>query len=230
MTSPSSSQRSQSAFVHSDHPVTSTLHHDAQYHGLHPDQYRQSPTADLFYDLYIAALVDSDWPEEPRGLDTSLFLPEPCTANELFYLPPRIQKYWIKSLYKELKGLIVDEEAFDKNVTAPPGVQVLPVKDVYKCKIQSDGTIDKLKVRIAIRGDLDKDAIGENNWAPAITFIILKLFLAEAARLGLRIYQIDFISAYLQALMDRPVYVRFPAKWAKPTRSRQAYHKGVHCL
>ena len=76
--------------MHSDSSASSPLHHDAQYHGLHPDQYRQTPTADLFYNLYIAALVDSDWPEEPRGLDTSLFLPEPRTATKLFYLPPHV--------------------------------------------------------------------------------------------------------------------------------------------
>ena len=42
--------------------------------------------------------------------------------------------------------------------------------------------VDKLKVRIAIRGDLDKDAMDEDNSAPLVSFRLLKMFLAEAAR------------------------------------------------
>ena len=88
------------------------------------------------------------------------------------------------------------------------------MKDVNKCKILSDGTVDKLKVRIAIQGDLDFDAIGKNNWTPVIKFQVPKLFIAKAATLGLPIYQVNFIIAYLQAKMERAVYVMFPSKWA----------------
>ena len=185
------------------------------HHEFHYDQYdtRLHRNADLLYDAIIATAVDPIYPDSPHGMDPSPFLPEPSRSSDLFNLPAHILKYWVQSFSKELRGLFLVEQAFDKNVQLPAGASVLPVKDVYKVKISSDGTIDKLKVRIAIRGDLDQDAIGENNWAPAITFIILKLFLAEAARLGLPVYQVDFVSAYLQSLMDRPVYVMFPAKW-----------------
>ena len=33
---------------------------------------------------------------------------------------------------------------------------VTPYMDVYKAKFQSDGSLDKLKVRIVVRGDLKK--------------------------------------------------------------------------
>ena len=41
--------------------------------------------------------------------------------------------------------------------------------------------VDKLKVRIAIHGDLDKDAVDEDNSAPLASFRLLKMFLEEAA-------------------------------------------------
>jgi hypothetical protein len=62
--------------------------------------------------------------------------------------------------------------------------------------------VDKLKVRIAIRGDLDQGAMEEDNSSPLASFCLLKVFLSEASRLQKRVYQADFIGAYLQANMD----------------------------
>ena len=62
--------------------------------------------------------------------------------------------------------------------------------------------VEKLKVRIAIRGDLDKGAKDKDNSAPLASFRLLKIFIAEAARRKCRIFQTDFVGAYLQAYMD----------------------------
>ena len=37
--------------------------------------------------------------------------------------------------------------------------------DVYKAKIQSDGTIDKLKLRIVVRGDLHNKEMVGGTWS-----------------------------------------------------------------
>jgi Reverse transcriptase (RNA-dependent DNA polymerase) len=70
-----------------------------------------------------------------------------------------------------------------------------------------------LKIRIAIRGDLDQGALEEDNSAPLASFRLLKVFVADAARQRKRIYQSDFIAAYLQSRMDRIVYVRLPIEF-----------------
>ena len=42
------------------------------------------------------------------------------------------------------------------------GEPVTPCMDVYKSKIQSDGSLDKLKQRIVVRGDLqNKESVGD---------------------------------------------------------------------
>ncbi len=74
--------------------------------------------------------------------------------------------------------------------------------------------VDKLKVRITIRGDMDKGAVDEDNSAPLASFRLLKVFLAEAAHRKRHVYQADYVGAYLQADMDRRVFVRLPADWA----------------
>ena len=61
------------------------------------------------------------------------------------------------------------------------GEPVTPCMDFYKAKIQSDGSLDKLKLRIVVRGDLqNKEMVGEN-WSPIASMRNLKYLLADTA-------------------------------------------------
>ena len=82
--------------------------------------------------------------------------------------------------------------------------------EVHKIKIQSDGTLDKGKVRIVARGDLQNKWENEDNWSPTTSQKGLKLFVADAAKNKARIRQLDFISAFLQAPVRRKTYVQLP--------------------
>ena len=53
------------------------------------------------------------------------------------------------------KTFIVQEPENGQNLT--------PCMDVYKYKIQSDGSLDKIRLRIAVRGDIqNKHLVGDN--------------------------------------------------------------------
>ena len=110
--------------------------------------------------------------------------------------------------------MLLHNDTFEK-ATQYRGEPVVPCKAVHKTKLRSDGMIDKLKVRIAICGNFDHGARDEDNWAPLASFRLIKIFLAEAARRKRRIYQADFVGAYLQGYMDRLVYVMLPSEWAE---------------
>ena len=49
-----------------------------------------------------------------------------------------------------------------------------PCMDVYKSKIQSDGSLDKLKSRIVVRGDLNNKYLIGDNWSPVDSMKTLK--------------------------------------------------------
>ena len=79
--------------------------------------------------------------------------------------------------------------------------------DVYKAKIQSDGSLDKLKLRIVVRGDLqDKEMVGDT-WSPTASMRTLKYFIAYASKHIARVHQLDFIGALLQAKVNNRVFV-----------------------
>jgi hypothetical protein len=86
---------------------------------------------------------------------------------------------------------------------------VIPTMETIKVKIKSDGSLDKLKCRIAVRGDLQDTAV-EDSWSPTALFRSLKMFLADAARNRCRIHQLDFVGAFLQANVRGRIFVSLP--------------------
>ena len=61
--------------------------------------------------------------------------------------------------------------------------------DVYKAKIQSYGSLDKLKLIIVVRGDLKNKEIIGDTWSPTASMSTLKLFLADTTKHKARIHQ-----------------------------------------
>ena len=77
------------------------------------------------------------------------------------------------------------------------GEPVTPCMDVYKASIQSDGSLDKLKLRIVVRRDLrNKEMVGDT-WSPTASMRTLKYFLTDVAKHKSRLHQLDFIGEFL---------------------------------
>ena len=51
---------------------------------------------------------------------------------------------------------------------------VTPCMDIYKVKIQSDGILDKLKLRTGVREDIEKKEFVGYNWSPTASMRPLK--------------------------------------------------------
>ena len=94
------------------------------------------------------------------------------------------------------------------------GEPVTPCMDVYKAKIQSDGSLDKLKVRILVRGDLQNKEMVGDTWSPTASMRTLNYFLAEEAKHKSRVHQLDFIGAFLQAKVKNRVSVKLDMRYA----------------
>ena len=86
--------------------------------------------------------------------------------------------------------------------------------DVYKAKIQSDGSLDKLKLRIVVRGDLQNKEMVGDTWSPTASMRTLKYFLADAAKHKARVHQLDFIGSFLQAKVKNRLFVKLDMRYA----------------
>ena len=125
------------------------------------------------------------------GSEVPHFIPEPRNFAEVIKLSENIKKTLLKATLKEIKNLINNQIFLieDQNKDEP----VTPCMDVYKAQIQSDGILDKLKLRIVVRGDLhNKEMVGDT-WSPTASMRNLKYFLADEAKNKARAHQLYFI-------------------------------------
>ena len=145
------------------------------------------------------------------GSEVSHFIPEPRNFAEVQKMSENIKKPWLKATLKEITNLINNQTFLieDQNKGEP----VTPCMDVYKAKTQSDGSLDKLKLRIVVRGDLQNKEMVGDTWSPTSSTRTLKYFLADAAKNKARVHQLDFIGAYLKAKVKNRVFVKLEIRY-----------------
>ena len=85
--------------------------------------------------------------------------------------------------------------------------------DVYKANIQYDGSLDKLKLRIVVRGDLQNKEMVGDTWLPTASMRTLKYFLAGAAKHKARVHKLNFIGAFLQVKIKNRFFVKLDIRY-----------------
>ena len=86
------------------------------------------------------------------GSEFSHFIPEPGYVSEVTRLSVNTRKPWLKLTLKEINNLINNKTFLMEKLEK--GYTVTRYMGVYKEKIQYDGSLEELKLRISIIGDL----------------------------------------------------------------------------
>ena len=174
----------------------------------------KGPSSVKLAKAFHAEVIQQTKDVDARGSDASAFMPPPQNMVQVLKLKNfKIKKAWIASCGKEITTLIENDTFGFED--PPSGTKVIPVMEDLRVKILEDGMLDKLKVRIVVRGDLQKKLLEDiNNWSPTASHRSLKLFLANACKYKCRVRQLDFIGAYLQALMQTDVWIILPSYYA----------------
>ena len=82
-----------------------------------------------------------------------------------------------------------------------------------KQKIHSDGSLDKLKLRIVVKGDLQNKDVIVYTWEPTSSMMTLKYLLTDASQHKARVNQLDFIGALLKADVRNRVFVKLDIRY-----------------
>ena len=80
-------------------------------------------------------------------------------------------------------------------------------------KIQSDGSIDKLKLRIVVRGYIQNKELVGDTLSITASMRNLKYFLADSAKNKARVHQLDSIGASFQAKFKNRVFVKMDIRY-----------------
>ena len=120
------------------------------------------------------------------GSEVSHFIPEPRNFSEVTKFSDDIKKTWLKANLKDIKNLINNRTFI---VEDPEKYEpVTPFMDVYKAKIQSYGSLNKLKLIIVVRGYIQNKELVGDHWSPTAYMSTLKYFLVDAAKHKSRVH------------------------------------------
>ena len=146
------------------------------------------------------------------GSEVSYFIPDPKTFAEVTRFSDDIKKPWLKAMLKYIKNIIKNQTF---TVQYPEkGEPVTPCMDVLKAKIQSGESIDNIKLRIAVRADIQNKELIGYTWSPTASMSTLKYFLANAVKHKARVHQLYFIGAFLQEKCKNRVFVKLDSRHA----------------
>ena len=125
------------------------------------------------------------------GSEVSYFISDPRNFAEVTRFQDYIKKPWFKVILKEITKLINNKNFLVQD--PEKGEPVTPCMDVYKAKNQCDGSLDKLKLIIVVRGDLQHKELVGYTWSPTAYMRTLKYLFVDAVKHKSRVYQLYFI-------------------------------------
>ena len=123
-----------------------------------------------------------------------------------------INKPWIKATLKEIKNIIKNQNVLVQD--PEKGDPVTPCMDVYKAKIQSDVSLEKLKLIIVVRGDLKNKELFGDIWSPTSSMSTFKYISVDSVKYKARVHQLYFIGEFLQEQNKNRVFVKLDSRYA----------------
>jgi Reverse transcriptase (RNA-dependent DNA polymerase) len=101
-----------------------------------------------------------------------------------------------------------------KLVNLPEGRKAIGNKWVLKIKRLADGSIDRYKARLVVKGYTQQEGIDyEEIFSPVVRFTSIRLILATVAGLDLELHQMDVKTVFLNGNLEEEIYMEQPASF-----------------
>ena len=167
---------------------------------------QKSPEFSLWYELFsLSAVTGEDFlsKEVPRS-----YFDIPYMKNF---------KEWKKSYDLEMSSF---QRAGLRPVKPPPGVQILPLLEMFSIKYDALSGLLLPKSRFCIRGDKEKSEDGRKVglYSPVVSTDVIRTLFCIVVLFALKIRQMDIRTAFLNGSTPKTYYVQLPL--GHPLRKR----------
>ena len=113
---------------------------------------------------------------------------------------------WMAAMKEELK--MIEKTQTWMLVDRPTHKKVIGVKWVYRTKLNPDGSTNKHKARLVVKGYAQMFGVDFfETFAPVARLDTIRMLLALAAQKGWNIYQMDVKSAFLNGYLEEEIFV-----------------------
>ena len=159
--------------------------------------------------------------EKSFGSDFMTYLLEegdPKTYKEAVTSPDG--PMWKEAIKSEIDSILQNHTW--ELVDLPPGCKALGSKWVFKKKLKPDGTIDKYKARLVIKGYKQQKGLDYfDTYSPVTRITSIRMMFAIAAMRNLTVHQMDVKTAFLNGDIDEEIYMEQPEGFAVPGQERK---------
>ncbi|XP_075515526.1 uncharacterized protein LOC142550172 [Primulina tabacum] len=142
---------------------------------------------------------------------------EPKNINEALK-----DEFWIDAMHEELEQF-VRNDVWDL-VPRPDNVNVIGTKWIFKNKTDESGIVVRNKARLVAQGYTQIEGIDfDETFAPVARIESVRLLLAIACHMDIKLYQMDVKSAFLNGILNEEAYVSQPKGFEDPNHPNHVY-------
>ncbi|CAL8151067.1 unnamed protein product [Prunus armeniaca] len=166
-----------------------------------------------------------------RKLDDVLAQCNLCIMEPEKYADVAQDESWLKAMQDELQ--MIEKNGTWELVDRPIEKPVIGVKWVYKTKLNLDGSVQKNKARLVVKGYAQKPGLDySETYAPVARLDTIRTLIALAAQKDWKLYQLDVKSAFLNGVLQEEVYINQPEGFVIKDKEDKVYrlHKALYGL
>lgn len=168
----------------------------------------------------VMQLRDRKCINQPKRFDefvmtaAAMFSSEPESYQEAVNSDQR--NNWQKAMESEIQSLA--ENHTWELASLPAGKKAIPCKWIYKVKNNPDGSIERYKARLVIKGYSQKKGVDyEQTFSPVVRNSTIRTLLSVAASEKLYLMQFDVSTAFLYGDLDEEIYMEQPEGFSDDT-------------
>ena len=104
----------------------------------------------------------------------------------------------------------------------PPGCKPLGYKWIFKRKMKANGSIDKYKARLVVKGYKQKECVDYfDTYSPVTRITSIRMLIAIATLHNLEIHQMDVKTVFLNGELDEEIYMEQPEGFIVPGKEKK---------